>query len=134
MSKKSDVTWYVVADGGKARILTRSGDSMTTVLSFDSSGHGATSEDDAAAISQIKAPRADPHEQVKALFARQVAEHLNSAANANKVDHIMLAAPSHILHEIKEALNKPATHALEHTLSKDLTNVAEGDLADHFSK
>jgi protein required for attachment to host cells len=133
MNKKSDVTWYVVADGGKARILTRDGNSMTTLSSFDSAGHGDTAEDDIAAISQIKAPKIDPHEQVKVMFARQVAHHLNEAANANEVDHIILAAPGHILHDIKEALNKPATHALGPTLSKDLTHVAEDELAGHFS-
>lgn len=132
MSKTHDVTWYVVADGGKARILTRKGDSMTLVSSFDSSGHGDTGEDDVASISQIKAPKADPNLQVKALFARQVADHLNAAADANEVDHIVLAAPGHTLHDIKQALNKSATHALRHTLSKDLTNVAEGNLAAHF--
>ena len=133
MNKKSDVTWYVVADGGKARILVRNGESMSTVSSFDSSGHGDTSEDDAATISQIKAPKSNPNEQVKVLFARQVAEHLNRAANANEVDHIVLAAPGHVLHDIREALNKPATHALGQSLSKDLTNVADGDLASHFA-
>jgi protein required for attachment to host cells len=133
MSKNDEVTWYVVADGGKARILTRNGSSMTTVSSFDSSGHGDTGEDDVAAISQIKAPKADPREQVKALFARQVAEHLNSAVNANAVDHIVLAAPGHILHDIREALNKPATHALGESLSKDLTNIADDELAAHFA-
>ena len=133
MSKNAEITWYVVADGGKARILTRDGDSMTTVSSFDSRGHGDTAEDDTAAIHHIHSPSADPHEQVKALFARQVAEHLNVAANANAVDHIILAAPGHILHDIKEALNKPATHALGETLSKDLTNIADGDLAAHFA-
>ena len=133
MSKTPDVTWYVVADGGKARILTRDDDGMKTVSSFDSSGHGNTTENDAAEISQIKAPKANPNEQVKALFARQVAEHLNEAANANKVDHIILAAPGHILHDIREALNKTATHTLGQSLSKDLTNVPDNELAKHFS-
>lgn len=133
MSNKSEITWYVVADGGNARILTRDGDSMATVASFDSHGHGDTGENDVAAISQIKAPKSNPGEQVKALFARQVAEHLNNAANANKVDHIILAAPGHVLHDIREALNKPATHALGQTLSKDLTHVANKELASHFS-
>jgi protein required for attachment to host cells len=132
MSTQSDVTWYVVADGGKARILTRNGSSMTTVSAFDSSGHGDTAENDAAEIGGIHSPGVDPNVQVKALFARQIAAHLNTAADANQVDHIILAAPGHVLHDIKEALNKPANHALGDTLSKDLTNVDNGDLAAHF--
>ena len=134
MAKQDEITWYVVADGGKARILTRSdAGAMKTISAFDSAGHGDTLEDDAAAISQIKAPKSDPHDQVKALFARQVAEHLNTAVNANQVDHIVLAAPGQILHEIREALGKHATHALQSSLSKDLTNIADSELGSHFA-
>jgi hypothetical protein len=35
----------VVADGGKARILTLDGGRMRTIESFDNSGHGDTDED-----------------------------------------------------------------------------------------
>ena len=132
MSKQHETTWYVVADGGKARILTRHEAAMTTISSFDSAGHGDTAEDDVAAISQIKAPRADPRGQVKSLFARQVAEHLNAAVTANKVDHIVLAAPGTVLHDIREALNTPATRALGECLSKDLTNIPDHELGTHF--
>ena len=133
MNKSDEVTWYVVADGGKARFLTRDDAGMTTISAFDSAGHGDTEEDDAAEISQIKAPRSDPGEQVKALFARQVAQHLNTAVEAHRVQHIVLAAPGTVLHEIREALSKPATAALGETHSKDLTNIADRELASHFS-
>jgi hypothetical protein len=56
-------TWYVVADGGKARILTLDDDKMRTLESFDNSGHGDISEDPSAGTSQLKAPRSDPHGQ-----------------------------------------------------------------------
>lgn len=133
MNKKTEVTWYVVADGGKARILVRHGESMSTVSAFDSSGHGDTAESDTATIGAIHSPSTNPASQVKALFARQVAEHLNRAVNANEVDHIVLAAPGHVLHDIRETLNKPATQALGKSLSKDLTNVPDGELATHFA-
>jgi protein required for attachment to host cells len=133
MVEQDGVTWYVVADGGKARILKSHGNSMATVSSFDSAGHGDTGENDQAEIAGIHAPSTDPHAQVKALFARQVATHLSQAAEAHQVDHIVLAAPGHVLHEIVEALNKPATAALERKISKDLTNIPDHDLAAHFS-
>jgi protein required for attachment to host cells len=134
MAQHGEATWYVVADGGKARFLTRAKDgAMTTLSSFDSSGHGDTGEDDAATIGHIKAPKSDPAAQIKALFARQVAAHLNTAAEAQQVGAIVLAAPGHVLNEIEAALDKRAAGMLRARLSKDLTNISDHDLPAHFS-
>ena len=126
-------TWYVVADGGKARILTLEGGAMRTLQHFDNSGHGNTDEDASAGTSQLKAPKSDPHEQAKAQFARQVASRLNEAVRTGKVDEIVLAAPAHVLHEIREELDKAASGKLGKSISKDLTNTPEHELASHFS-
>ena len=122
-------TWYVVADGGKARILTLADGKMRTLESFDNSGHGDTSEDPSAGTSQLKAPRSDPHDQAKGHFAKQVAAKLNDAVRTGKIDEIALAAPAHVLHDIREALDKAATAKLGKTLSKDFTNTPDDDLA-----
>ena len=91
-------TWYVVADGGKARILTLNEGEMRTLQSFDNSGHGDTSEDASAGTSQLKAPKSDPHDQAKTHFGLQVADRLNEAVRTGKVDEIVLAASAHVLH------------------------------------
>ena len=132
MSNKNN-TWYVVADGGKARILTLEGDEMRAVLSFDNSGHGDTDEDPSAGTSQLKAPRSDPHDQAKAQFAKLVAERVNEAVRTGKTDEIVLAAPAHVLHDIREHLDKAATAKLGKSLSKDLTNTPTHELASHFA-
>lgn len=126
-------TWYVVADGGKARILTLDDGRMRTVESFDNSGHGDTDEDASAGTSQLKAPRSDPHEQAKAHFAKQVAGKLNEAVRTGKIDEIALAAPPHVLHDIREALDKAATGKLGKTLSKDFANTPDTELAALFA-
>ena len=126
-------TWYVVADGGKARILTLDGGRMRTLESFDNSGHGNTDEDPSAGTSQFKAPKSDLHDQAKAHFAKQLAAKLNEAVRTGKVDEIALAAPAHVLHEIREALDKAASAKLGKTLSKDFANTPDGELASHFS-
>ena len=126
-------TWYVVADGGKARILTLEGAEMRTRQHFDNSGHGDTDEDPSAGPSQLKAPKTDPHQQAKANFARQVAQRLNQAVRTGDVDEIVLAAPAHILHDIREALDKAASAKLLKSLSKDLANTPDHDLASHFA-
>ena len=125
-------TWYVVADGGKARILTRHEGEMRTLHHFDSSGHGDTDEDSSAGTSQLKAPKADPHDQAKARFARQVAGRLNEAVRTGKVDDIVLAASPQVLHEIREELDKAASAKLGKAVSKDLTNIPDHELASHF--
>ena len=124
--------WYVIADGGKARIAVREGSGMRTVQHFDNSGHGDTDEDASAGTSQLKAPKTDPHDQAKAHFAKQVAKRLNDAVRAGDVDEIMLAAPAHVLHDIREALDKAAAGQLGKTLSKDFTNSPDHELAARF--
>ena len=130
MSKAT--TWYVVADGGKARILMLDGDRMHTLESFDNSGHGDTDEDPSAGTSQLKAPKSDPHDQAKEHFAKQVAARLNEAVRTGKIDEIILAAPAHVLHEIREALDKATSAKLGKTLSKDFANTPDSELAGHF--
>ena len=126
-------TWYVVADGGKARILTGDADNLRTLQHFDASGHGDTDEDASAGTSQLKAPKSDPHDQSKSHFAKQVAARVNEAVRTGKVDEIVLAAPAHVLHDIREALDKAASAKLGKSISKDLTNTPEHDLAAHFA-
>ena len=87
-------TWYVIADGGKARIATLSGGQMHPLHRFDNnSGHGDAAEDPSAGTSQLKAPKSDPHDQAKAHFATQVAARLNEAVRTGEIDEIVLAAP-----------------------------------------
>ena len=132
MSKNTSKTWYVVADGGKARIVADHGGEMRTVQHFDRSGHGDTGTDASAGTSQMKAPRSDPHETSKVQFAKVVAGLLNEAVRTGKVDEIVLAAPAHVLHEIREALDKAAAAKLGKSVSKDLTNTPDHELASHF--
>uniref|UniRef100_UPI001576816C host attachment protein n=1 Tax=Acidisoma sp. S159 TaxID=1747225 RepID=UPI001576816C len=66
-------------------------------------------------------------------FARVVADYLNRAP-ASEVQDIVLAAPSHVLHDIREALNKATEAKLTRSLSKDLTNISDHAIAEHFGK
>ena len=125
-------TWYVIADGGKARIATLDGGHMHTLQHFDNSGHGDSDEDPSAGTSQLKAPKSDPHDQAKAHFAATVAARLNEAVRTGEIDEIVLAAPGHVLHDIREGLDKAASAKLIKSLSKDLTNTPEHELASHF--
>ncbi len=126
---KQDTTWYVVADGGKARVLVGEGEHVRTIHSFDADGRGDVDESASAGPNQIKAPHTNPKEQSKTGFAKVVAAYLNRAVKAGEVDAIVLAAPAHMLHDIREELDKAATGAVTKSMSKDFTNVPDRDLA-----
>ncbi len=126
---KQDITWYVVADGGKARILVGEGEHVRTVHGFDADGHGDVDESASTGPNLLKAPHADPKERSKTGFAKVVAAYLNRAVKAGEVDAIVLAAPAHMLHDIREDLDKAAAGAVTKSLTKDFTNVPDRDLA-----
>ena len=100
-----DKTWYVVADGGKARILTRHDDHFHTIHTFNAEGAGGVDGDVSKGEHQLKAPHADPKAEIKHEFARVVADYLNRAPES-EVQAIVLAAPGHVLHDIRIVLNK----------------------------
>ena len=73
--------------------------------------------------------RETPHTRVRPTSAASV----NEAVRTGKIDEIALAAPAHVLHDIREALDKAAIAKLGKTLSKDYTNTPDDELAAHFA-
>ncbi|MFC0388603.1 host attachment protein [Muricoccus vinaceus] len=130
---KQGATWYVVADGQKARVLVGGEGGMRTQHSFDASGRGNVVEDADSGVSQLKAPRANPKDQAEGRFGRAVADYLNEGVRLGQTASLVIAASPSILHEIREGLNKQASAVVEKTMSKDLTNIADAEMASHFA-
>ena len=131
MSGKQD-TWYVVADGGKAKVLRREGGTMRAVRTFDASGKGDAVEKADSGTSQLKAPKADPKDQAETHFAKALAAFLNESVRSGAASSLVIAASPRVLHEIRAGLDKAAEGKVERTMSKDLTNTPEAELASHF--
>ena len=125
-----DPVIYVVADGEKARFLRLEGAQLRTIASFDLH-KGSSAEKD---VASIKAPRENPHEQLKEHFTRDLADHINKAAQSNDVEGILLIAPAQASHEIREHLDKPTSKKLFKTLVKDLVNTPDHDLLKHLDR
>ncbi len=128
-----DTTWYVVADGGKARILSRHDEHVHTIHTCSAEGAGDIDDDASRGAHQLKAPHSDPKAEIKQEFARVVADYLNLAPES-EVQAIVLAAPGHVLHDIRERLNKLTAAKLTRSLSKDLTNISDHAIAEHFEE
>ena len=139
-------TWYVITDGGRARIVQKrdAQDAFETLREFVSSDiHRHTHElgterpgrthESANSAHHALQPRQDLHRANKRNFVYEVAQALNEANNLDDFDRLILAAPAHALNELNHALDAPTKQKVAAQLQKDLTNVPNADLVTHFS-
>jgi protein required for attachment to host cells len=147
-SMKHPRTWYVVADGGSARILQRrdspeNHDAYDTHLEFTSANIHKTTRDLGASAPgrghesanparHAAEPRVDLHEAEKRTFVAEIAEVLNIAGTKDEFDRLILVAPAHALSDLEKGLDGPTRAKVAHRLQKDLTNVPNGALSAHF--
>lgn len=139
-------TWYVVTDGGRARILQKRDaqdafDIHREFVSADIHRHthelgmerpGRTHESASSAHHALQ-PREDLHRADKRNFIYEVARALNEANTRDEFDRLILVAPAHALGELNQALDAPTQRKIAAQLQKDLTNVPNADLAKHFT-
>jgi protein required for attachment to host cells len=140
------LTWIVVADGARARILARgeqggfqpisaweSADAHrpSRDLVSDRPGRG---QESATTAHHAHDPRQDPHEERKADFLRDLAERLNRAAAENRFDDFVLFVPPRSLGVLREALDEGAQAKLRGSAAKDLTKVPTDELAAHVDE
>jgi protein required for attachment to host cells len=135
--------WYVIADGGRARIVERdefkayrtqrevvSSDIHRRSRDLETDRPGRVYESAAPGGHGVEA-RVDAHRAVKREFAHELGEILNEEG-ADGIDRIVLVAPVRILPEIEAVLDKPVRRKVAARLQKDLTNVPNQDLDRHF--
>jgi protein required for attachment to host cells len=137
------LTWIVIADGARARILARreqggldpisaweSADAHRPSRELASDRPGRTHESATTARHALD-QRHDPHEERKMDFVRDLAERLNRAAAENRFDDFVLLAPPRCLGTLREALDETARAKLRGSAAKDLTKVPPDELAAH---
>lgn len=139
-------TWYVVTDGGRARVLQKRDtedvfDTYREFLSEDIHLHthelgterpGRTQES-ATSVHHAVQPREDLHRADKRHFVYEVAGAINVASSRDEFDRLVLVAPAHALRELYQALDTPTQRKIAAQLQKDLTNVPNADLAKHLT-
>jgi protein required for attachment to host cells len=143
---KHPKTWYVITDGGRARIVQKRDaqdafDTHREFVSADIHRHthelgmerpGRTHESAGSAHHALQ-PREDLHRAEKRNFVYEVARALNEATARDEFDRLILVAPAHALAELNHALDAPTQRKIVAQLQKDLTNVPNADLAKHLS-
>lgn len=138
-------TWVLVADGGRARILT------TPRLAADGNYVQLAAYDNSEALKQP--PSTDrpgrahesadgtPHavaeyselsKQPKLEFADRLAQIVNQGAANDDYSRLLLVAPPTVMGRLREALSDQARDKLVGSLDKDLTHVGLDDLPKHL--
>ncbi len=144
-SASRGATWLIVADGEHARAVTPTvaRGQFVTVLSFDSvTAHMASHDlgterqgrvhESASTTRHSIVPRQDPHIAAKHNFMIEVASQV--ASHVDEFDRLVLVAPSHALHDLREALGDTSRAKMVGTLAKDLTKTPDHDLMSHLSE
>lgn len=144
---KRRVTWFVLADGSRARFLTRrlgapgyevvaeyeSPDARVPTRDILSDRPGRQQESANAAHHAIEA-HSDPHRERKTAFARQIASRLNAAAAEGAFDELVLYAAPRVLAALRDALDDGARARLKAAFAKDLTKIPLAALPRHFAE
>jgi len=147
MPDSESTTWFVVADGAKARILARRGGSGPLEPASNSCFTEAEARlptrdvgverpgrvhESADVTRHAMAPRVDWHRFAKEQFARRVADALEAAAGRKLYDSLVLVAPPRTLGDLRRALGDHASALVTGEIAKDLTNGSDHDLPAHL--
>ena len=142
-------TWFIVANASRARVckwapghthLLELADfihpqsrGMGSDLDRDRAGHVQRSLGDGGLGGVALKPHTDPRHKEHAVFARQLAAHVEEALIAHRCDALCLVASSPFLGELKAHLRAAGKQALRITVPSDLSGLALPDLAKHLS-
>jgi len=143
---KKIVTWILIADGARARILRSDGRGSPLIPVVDEIEGENRKTGDIGAERPGRAydpsgpgrhamePRADWHELEKHQFAKELAAHLNKSAQEKAFGRLALIAPAKVLGDLRAGLDKHASGMVVAELSKDLTGISDRELPAHLEK
>lgn len=116
---------YIVADGGKARILNHKDGHIQETSHFAAAEIAGSSDNGRGDFSV-----SDHHKEE---FGKHVAKWIDTQfQGSSQPDGFVLAAPAKVLHVIREHLTKAAQAKLIKSIDKDLINIPTVELASHF--
>ncbi len=143
---KRPVTWFVLTNGARARVLKRraegpgydiveeyeSAEARVPTRDITSDRPGRVQESAYSGHHAIDA-RHDAHRERKDAFAREVAGRLNKAAAEEAFDALVLYAAPRTLATLRASLEQGTREKIKAEVAKDLTKVPLADLPDHFA-
>ena len=144
---KRRVTWFVLADGSRARFLTRRHDEPGFEITEEHdapearmptreivSDRGGRVQESANPAHHGVEARHDAHRDRKTAFARLLADRLNAASAAGTFDALVLYAAPRSLATLREALDDATRRKIKAEFPKDLTKVPLVELPRHLGE
>ena len=138
---KKTVTWILVADGARARILKNDGPGKGIQQAVDAefqTEHPRTSEmgtdrpgrthESANSARHALEPTVDWHRFEKEKFAKEMAKILDQAGSTGAYDRLILVAPPKTLGDLRGALGDATRKKVSGEIDKDLTHVSVGEM------
>lgn len=142
---KNPVTWYVLADGARARIVTRPEPSAAYVVVFaedSAAAHARTrdivsdrpghAQESASAVRHAIEPRHDAHRLQEQKFLRSVVLHINRESVRGSFDRLVIYAAPRCLAALRAGLDPATSRKLRGEYPKDLTKIPLAELPIHF--
>jgi len=120
-------TLVVVADGHQAILFRTHGvkDALTLTEERRLNPKNLAEEGPSGSRPEEQSPR----QTDEATFIKQLAEALFAMKQANKFEHMVLAADPQSLGQLRDTLHKTVSASIILTLDKELTNHSAGDIA-----
>ena len=143
---KPTVSWILIADGGRARILENRGpgkglqavEGMVFERELPPSREiltdrpGRSIESHGAARHAIE-NASDPHRELKRAFAKQLCEVLESKLEEGAFQRLALVAPAVTMGDLRQALPAKLQKAVVGELVEDLTKVPNDRVPRHLA-
>ncbi len=142
---KTPTTWVLVADGGRARVLSSESRvkplQQVAHLSFASDAPmtheigaarpGRTHESQGA-VRHAYEPRSDAHTSLKEAFVRSVLDAVAIEHGKGAFDHLIVVAPPAVLGFIRAAMPQALQAVLAGEIAKDLTKIPNEQIRSHL--
>ncbi|MEO1241857.1 MAG: host attachment protein [Pseudomonadota bacterium] len=137
-------TWFMIADGTKARLFESAGwrqgwklldewdDAAARAPSRELGDNKPTRGVKSGSGARFAIDPSSEHDKAEDSFIRERADFLNDAANGERFDQLVLTAPPAALGLFRKRLSPATTQRCISMLDKDLTNVPEPELRDYF--
>lgn len=146
---KQPETWFVIADGQRARIVRRvrtprprvedvfpyqwiNSELLSQNEEKEGLGRGGAANDAANFHTIQSGP--DPRRLAKQEFAEELAEFINRRALDHNFNRLVLVAAPKTLGDIRGKLSEQSRSAIVAEIDKDLTHSSDDDLADRFEE
>jgi protein required for attachment to host cells len=137
--------WFVVADGSRARIVTRPAEATgyEIVAEYEApqvrrpsrdivSDRPGRAQESASPARHAVEPRQDPHRAAKESFLCKLADELDRANERGAFDQLVLYADPHSLAVLRQKLNETTRAKVAAEFPKDLTKVPLPELDRHL--